>query len=389
MVRFFRRLAACVILADVTVVLIPTPAARADTVREMQYWVGQLGLDQAWAVTKGTGVTVGVVDTGISSDHPDLTGALAPGKAFPELEDGLADSRGHGTAMAVVIAGRGHAGGDGTIGVAPEATVLPAKFTGGPSAVGEAIRWVVDQGARVINLSQGTGYPSSRTTPAAYDGALRYAQEHDVVIVAAAGNSGSDKGVTSPANRPGVVAVTAVDRTGAFRPDVSVQGPEVALAAPGIDIATLASTPAGLREHRESGTSYAAAIVSGVAALVRARFPELNAASVIQRLISTARRPAGAGRDPHYGFGIVDPVRALTESVPVVGDNPLGGAAARPRPVDHQATSSQAGKRGQMGRGRRRMFGITIGMAIVVLGVAIGGVAVKRRRRHGLARLPY
>jgi subtilisin family serine protease len=260
-----------------------------------QYWIPQLKLEQAWQLSNGAGVRVGVVDTGVNSDHPDLTGAVLPGKAFPELEDGLRDSRGHGTNVAVLIAGRG-----AIRGVAPEAMVLPAKFTGGGRAANDAIIWAVDNGAKVINLSLG-GH-SRAGEPEPYDAGLRYAKEHDVVLVAAAGNAATDRQVVSPANRPGVVAVSAVDSSGRFRPDISVAGPEVALAAPGT----------GMPLQPGNGTSYAAAIVSGAAALVRAKFPDLDAASVVDRLTTTARKPSPGDRDPQYGYGVVDPVAALT-----------------------------------------------------------------------------
>lgn len=275
-----------------------------DPVRDGQYWIAQLGLEQAWQQSTGAGVTVGVVDTGVNGDHLDLTGAVLPGKAFPALEDGTRDVLGHGTTIAVLVAGRGHGEGAGTLGVAPQAMVLPAKFTGGASNANDAIVWAVDNGAKVINLSLGDD--AGRDSARAYDAGLRYAQQHDVIMVAAAGNA-TDTRVVSPANRPGVIAVSAVDSAGWFRSDVSVAGPEVTLAAPGVDIVTLTGT----KVSRGNGTSYAAAIVSGVAALVRAKFPQLDAAAITRRLTSTAKKAAGGDRDSRYGFGVVDPVAAL------------------------------------------------------------------------------
>jgi len=148
----------------------------------------------------------------------------------------------------------------------------------------------------VLNLSLGSSATGT------FDESLRYAAEHDVVVVAAAGNAGTDNAVTAPANGFGVLAVSAVDGEGKFRPDVSVEGPEVALAAPGLKV-----TPGG-----RSGTSFAAAIVSGSAALVRAAHPDLSAPEVVELLTSTARDAGPPGRDPQYGHGIVDPARAVT-----------------------------------------------------------------------------
>lgn len=185
--------------------------------------------------------------------------------------------------------------------MAPGARVLPVKVTGGGADANEALRWAVDHGARVVNLSLGGGTGS-------FDEGLRYAAEHEVVVVAAAGNAGTDDGVTALARGEHVVAVSAVDREGRFREDVSVSGPEVALAAPGVDVPT--------SRGERSGTSYAAALVSGAVALVRAEYPDLDAVEVVELLTSTARDAGPEGRDPRYGFGVVDPARALEEGPP-------------------------------------------------------------------------
>ncbi|MFD7659125.1 S8 family serine peptidase [Actinosynnema sp. NPDC059797] len=257
------------------------------------FWVAQLGLERAWAHTDGAGVTVAVLDTGVDPDHADLAGAVLPGAEFPDLGSGARDASGHGTDVAALIAGRS--------GVAPGARVLPVKVTGGGADANEALRWAVDHGARVVNLSLGGGTGS-------FDEGLRYAAEHDVVVVAAAGNAGTDDGVTALARGEHVVAVSAVDREGRFREDVSVSGPEVALAAPGVDVPT--------SRGERSGTSYAAALVSGAVALVRAEYPDLDAVEVVELLTSTARDAGPEGRDPRYGFGVVDPARALEEGPP-------------------------------------------------------------------------
>lgn len=263
------------------------------------YWVGQLGLDQAWQLSEGEGVRIGLIDTGVAED-PDLADAVLPGADFPDLGAPAGDAIGHGTTMALLIAGRGIGGG--TTGVAPKAKILPARLNGGADDAIAAVRWAVDQGAKVVNMSLGTGHST------AYDAALDYAREHDVVVVAAAGNAGEDRGVTSPADRPGVLAVSAVDGTGKFRDDVSVSGPEVAFAAPGVDITT--SRPG--EQAPTSGTSQAAALVSGVVALVRSRYPDLTAAQVTDQLARTAKDLGAPGRDDLYGHGLIDPVAALS-----------------------------------------------------------------------------
>lgn len=255
------------------------------------FWIAQLGLDEAWVTSRGDGVVVAVVDTGVDDDRQDLVGRVLPGAEFPELGTGWHDTTGHGTDIAGLIAGRD--------GVAPGARVLPVRLAGGAADAVAAVKWAVDHGAKVVNLSLGGATGD-------YAEALRHAAERDVLVVAAAGNSDRDREVTAPARTAGVLAVSAVDRDGRFRPDVSVSGPAVALAAPGVDIPTA-------RGNR-SGTSYAAALVSGTAALVRAARPHLTAPEVAELLKSTARDAGPPGRDPEYGFGVVDPPRALAEA---------------------------------------------------------------------------
>jgi subtilisin family serine protease len=285
---------------------VPSLASAAAT--DKHYWTSQLNLAQAWTRSVGSGVTVGVIDTGVDFEHPNLAGALLPGRAFPDLGHGVRDARGHGTAVAMLIVGQGH---DGTTrGVAPGALVLPVTTNGTSDAVHDAVRWLVDQNVHVINMSVGRSRATGRSA-ALFDDALQYAAEHDVVIVAAAGNSSEDAAVATPANRPGVLAVSAVDREGRFRPDVSVAGPEVALAAPGVDMVTAAEVHVTGPPLSPHGTSYSAALVSGVVALIRSRYRDLSATEVVRRILTTARPAGPEGRDAEYGHGIVDPLAAL------------------------------------------------------------------------------
>jgi serine protease len=358
--------AAGVVVASVSV---GVPVAWADQVRDGEYWLSQLSVPQAWQVTKGAGVTVGVIDTGADAKDPDLAGALLPGKAFPDLGIGTRDTDGHGTEMAKLIAGRGHNGTDGTLGVAPEARILPVVARSDDTIV-DAIKWVTDQGVKVINISQVTGGGSD------LDDALGYAQAHDVVVVAGAGNVGQgDTRVGAPANRAGVIAVSAVDKTGKFRPDVSVQGPEVGLAAPGVDITVsrVGSVSSG------SGTSDSTALVSGVVALVRARYPNLNAASVINRLVKTAKQPGGSGRNPQYGFGVVDPVGALTAEVPAVDKNPLGSLVpGQDGSTTSPTTTAQAAP---VSSGSSSLWVILLGVgAVLVIGVIVLVIVLATRK---------
>jgi serine protease len=296
------------------------------------YWVGQLRLPAAWALSQGAGVTVGVLDTGVNGGLPALAGAVLAGRSFPDLGNGVQDARGHGTAVALLIAGR-----PGSGGVAPRATILPAIAAAGGASADEAIRWLVDRHVGVINLSAGRPGTGGDRATTEFDSALAYAAAHDVVVVAAAGNSSQDRGVVSPANRPGVIAVSAVDSTGAFQPDVSVSGPEVALAAPGVGMTAVERARVAGQPLSADGTSWSAAVVSGVVALVRARHPGLTAVQVA-RLIQATARPAGPpGRDSEYGFGVVDPVAALSAPPPL-----SPAAASAPRAAVLTAVSAGA-----------------------------------------------
>ncbi|MQS05387.1 S8 family serine peptidase, partial [Streptomyces alkaliterrae] len=231
-IRALRRTRALAALAAALLLIQPVSTARADEVRDRQWSLDMIGAREAWKTTKGAGVTVAVLDTGVDAEHRDLRGAVLEGKdavGFGARRGDRTWAR-HGTAMAGIIAGRGHGpgGADGVIGIAPEAQVLPvrvllededpqrrrARATRG-GALAEGIRWAVDQGADVINLSLGDDSASAHPDPKE-DAAVRYALRKGAVVVASAGNGG-EKGdrVSYPAAYPGVIAVTAVDRNGA------------------------------------------------------------------------------------------------------------------------------------------------------------------------------
>jgi len=376
--RVLRLVTALVLVATVSAVF--TPAASADQIRDAQYWLDTLDLPEAWEISRGAGVTVAVVDDGVRPEHPDLAGALVPGTSFdnPARE---VDPNHHGTSVAAVLAGRGHDGDRGTLGVAPEAMVMPVTVGG---EVPESIRWAVDHGASVINVSIKAA--STRRVESSYDEVLAHAEAHDVVVVAAAGNA-TGVLIGSPARRPGVVAVSAVDATGTFRPDVSVQGPEVELAAPGADIIVGQLKDGALLPFIRSGTSFSSPMVAGTAALIRSRYPELNAASVVQRLISTATDAGPPGHDPQYGYGIVNPVAALTADVAAVTENPLGGVAeslTTTPPVAQGPVESSVPEPISLGT----VYGVLGGAVLLVGVIVLIVVLVVMRRRPAPARYP-
>jgi subtilisin family serine protease len=177
----------------------------------------------------------------------------------------------------------------------------------------------VDNGARVINISLGSTSPE---WPQSWDAAFLYAEQKDVVIVAAAGNRvGGNLQVGAPATIPGVLTVAGLDRRGAASIDSSSQGISIGVAAPAEDL--LGGLPGG--GYAEwAGTSGATPIVAGVAALIRSRWPEMSASQVINRIVTTARDAGATGKDPLYGFGVLDAEAALKADVPETRINPLG-----------------------------------------------------------------
>lgn len=396
-VRFVWRVggaALALALATGTGVFVSPGTAHADTVRGLQWYLDALRIPQAHKLTKGHGVVVAVIDSGVDASHPALKGQVLRGHGVgaDAAPDGRRDQdaeKGHGTAMAGLIAGIG--GSDmRQLGIAPEAKILPISLGARMDDVemAEAVRWAVDNGADVINLSVGGGGVAGEGEVAA----VRYALDKDVVVVASSGNrEQGELGITAPANIPGVIAVTGTAKDGGFFAG-SVQGPEAVLAAPQEKI--IAPAPFSVSRNGygvSSGTSDSAAIVSGVVALVRAKYPDLDVANVINRLIRTARDKGPNGRDPKYGFGLVDPVAALTVKVSPVDVNPL-------RPAATAATSERAVDEGdddgswiEIGVTRNPVvWAAQIGVCLLVVTLVVFLVVMSRRsaRRRDLARPP-
>ncbi|GER23711.1 hypothetical protein NCCP1664_22060 [Zafaria cholistanensis] len=359
-------------------VLAAAPAARADAVRDEQYWLESSGIEKAWAETKGAGVTVAVIDTGIDAQHPDLHGQVVGGTDVSGA--GEKDGTGpigalpeHGTLVATLLAGHGNngeaiaraeaendvqrnaweraaaearasgrpvppkpdtvkvpdpgPGPDGIVGVAPEADLLAVSLwlgsanPGGVSVqdqVPRAVRWAVDHGASVINMSLGSTTPE---WPASWDSAFLYAEQKDVVVVAAAGNrAGGMVQVGAPATIPGVLTVAGVDKDGNASWDSSTTGISIGVAAPAEPL--VGGLPEG-GYASWSGTSGAAPLVAGVAALIRAKYPDMPARDVINRILVTARDAGDPGVDNLYGHGLLDAHAALTADVPAVAASPM------------------------------------------------------------------
>ncbi len=364
-------------------VALPAPAAFADDVRARQWHLDSLKATEVQRLATGRGVVVAVIDSGVQADHPDLAGQLVAGTDITGAgTNGTVDDKNHGTGVAGLIAARG--GGPGhALGLAPGAKIMPIRISLdlGPNDAPQAIRWAVDHGATVINLSIGTETAGDKEVEA-----VRYAFAHDVVVVAAAGNAiEGATGVEAPASIPGVLAVSAVDRTGAFWSG-GVRGPQIAIAAPGVDIETLASHFASGRPggyiQVPGGTSAAAPLVAAAAALIRSRYPRMHAPDVVNRLIRTADDAGPPGRDPEYGFGRLNVLRALTADVPAVATNPLLPAASATR----RATGGVAGTdSGRLPVGLLLATGLVLLVLVVVVALI---VAVRRSRRRSRRPVP-
>ncbi|MFC4996469.1 S8 family serine peptidase [Dactylosporangium cerinum] len=357
MIRVARSMIVVLAVAIVSMPLKPI-AASADAIRDRQWHLVSLEVGRAQQLSVGEGVLVAVTDTGVDDRHGELAGAVIEGKEFGEgaSGNGKADTDGHGTAMAGLIAGRGLPNGAGVLGIAPKATILPvqtihSEFGGSPENLAAGITWAVSQGAQVICVAAVTSeYPEVRE---AVEAAIRVG----VVVVAGVGNAPKSKQVGFPAKLPGVLAVAGTDK-GGMHAAVSATGPEVVLSAPAVDIISL---DAFGKYSTGDGTSNSTAIVAGVVALVRAKFPDLSAVEVIRRLTATATDRGKPGRDDEYGYGIVNPVAALTAELP----GPAVTSGASPGGVGE----------------RRGGGGVGVGWVVVGVGV-VGGVAVWWLRRR-------
>ncbi len=373
-------------------------SAAVDTIRDSQQWVlDMLDVEAAWSVTQGSGVTVAVIDSGVNPAVSDLTNSVITGPDYTGVTTSPSsqDWGVHGTWMASLIAGHGHDGGlSGVIGIAPEARILSIRVIpdrGDPhyrqyerepetliqQSLADGIRYAITHGAQVISMSIGYSTQSGVVREE-----LQQAYDRGVVVIASAGNSGGPVGPgrdgeapeSFPANYPGVISVGAVGLSGAVA-GFSSDNLSVQVAAPGV------SVPAEGRDQQYwsvSGTSPACALVAGVAALIKSKYPGLAPYLIASALTSTTTdRPAG-GYNSQLGFGIVDAAAALAKA----------GELARARPVKAglAATAKYRGVLPQepvlpRGSGQLVLFAL-LGLASLALSAAAGTALVIFRRAN-------
>ncbi|WP_079101960.1 type VII secretion-associated serine protease mycosin [Carbonactinospora thermoautotrophica] len=341
-----------------------------------QWALQKLRAQEAWKYSQGRGVIVGLADTGVDASHPDLQDVVMPGRDFVGSSDGRTDVGGHGTGMASIIAGQGVTAA-GVRGLAPAAKIFPLRTSewgsNDPAAVEKAIPEVVAKGVKVLNLSMASyNLDPELAKDNPEKTAIEYALRHDVVVVAGAGNNANSR-PAYPAGYAGVIAVTAVDEHG--KPWAKTgHGPWVTVAAPGVGIYT--ARPGG-KYKTVDGTSSATAYVSATVALIRAKYPELSANQVIHRLIKTADDCGPPGRDDYCGYGMINPVRALTEDV---GEwprdkNPLAPelTAAQPTQQPQANGDTNAGGPGVLVWALGGLLAVGAVIALVVLLARRGG----------------
>ncbi|MFH8726862.1 type VII secretion-associated serine protease mycosin [Streptomyces termitum] len=371
-----------------------------DELYEGRPWsLQRVQLDRLWAQSTGKGVRVAVIDTGVDVKNPQLTRAVdvksginlipkdakdANGNKLKRgKEDGTTDTVGHGTRVSGIIAAR-PAKGTGFVGLAPDAVIIPiqqndADGNGTAATLATAIRHAIAKKADVINISQDT---ADAVAPApALREAVEAALAEGIVVVASAGNDGmdgSDK-KTYPASYDGVLAVAASDRNNE-RAAFSQTGEFVGVAAPGVDM--VSTVPLG-GHCADNGTSFSAPYVAGLAALIKAKHPDWTQRQIVAQIEQTAERSV-ARHDRLVGWGVVDPVRALTDD-----EKPVEKPVAREAAVRAEAPTPAAVHLGETPEQRTARLATYVVVSGGVLVAAIAGAAVAlrdhRRRRNALA----
>jgi subtilisin family serine protease len=387
-------------------VLGPGPAHAAGP-GSPEWWLTSLQVTQAWRQSEGSGITVAVLGTGVDASYPGLSGAVRTG---PDETGTSALGRapggpfwgGEGTAVAELIAG--HGSGPGLTGVAPEAKILSVRVTLEfndplaadqgvsrrlPAAIAAGIRYAASHGARIIDLPldpgtlglTGHGDPAAAGGSTAERAAVRYALGKGIVLIAPAGDDRDGPGIVNyPAAYPGVIAVGAVDRSGQLAQFSSTRS-AAKLTAPGV---ALTSAVPPDTAGTISSTSAASAIVAGVAALVRSRYPRLTVAQVTRALVASTGRasaaggaslpPLPSGSPPGAGYGTVNATRALAAAAVISAASlppPAARATAPATPAPHRLTATATATVTAHRTAATALAGAVLRDAVAAVGVVI------------------
>ena len=409
--RIPRRIAAWAAAAvAIALPLAASGPALADQARQRQQWVlAALDVSAAWRITQGRGVVVAVIDSGVDPTVSDLTNSVTPGPDYTGVSTPPSNPNwgAHGTWMASLIAGHGHGPGDqnGILGVAPQSRILSIRVITdrsdpgysayqaesewrGQHELARAIRYAVAKHAGVISMSLGYNAPSI-----AVRAALQYALNHNVVVVASSGNSGTSQTAQGnsapysfPADYPGVIGVAAVSESG--RPAYfSSENLSVQVAAPGVNVPAQGR---GSKYWVVSGTSPACALTAGVAALIRSKYPRLTAAQVRSAITESSSHRPKDRYDDHVGFGTVDAAAALRTAGVLARQVPAGSSRAGQAAAAGQFGNGQAGVAAfpVPPRGRGKLF-VLLAIAAACLLLVIASLwllaAGRRSRKSGMS----
>lgn len=383
------------------------PSAAAETMRQRQWYLDRMQAERVWKVSTGKGITVAVLDGGVNASAPELKGMVLKGRNFAEpKKDARQDPEGHGTAMAMLIAGNG-GNNEGIKGLAPDARILPLTVAGTTKESGtrnvhafaEAIRYAADSDARILNISMGYEYYTLESGERELiQQAVDYAVARGKLLFAAAGNNATEGNEASyPAASKGVAGVGAVDDSFTVT-KFSTHGPQIALAAAGDDIPIHCTKGPGY--CKSWGTSQATAITSASAALIWAKHPSWTGNQVLRVMMQTAAKPT-EGKVPsrYIGYGTVRPRINLLDGKGDPGPadvNPLVEAnkANAPSPSASKDAESSAPAKNESDapadssaanskdKGSSVIPWIIGGIAVVV--VAAVGLFVVLRRKSGV-----
>lgn len=411
LLRFPRPLTVLVTTATAAITIgVAAAPASADQIRSAEWWLGSLGVTSVWPASQGAGVTIAVLSDGVVTTQPDLSGAVTNAPAIPGAPVAVSPFFGEqGTPIASLIAGRGHGTGgpSGILGVAPESQILSVPVTvpaddwqlgqpavaAIPAAIAAGIKYAVNNGASVIDLPADPGQPNSAGVggaPAAAGGsaaeqaAVTYALAHNVVLVAPAGDDAlTTNAANYPAAYPGVIAVGAFDSAFDKAPWTSHRS-YVTLTAAGAGV--MAVTNVGGYQPMNS-TAAASAVVAGVVALIRSRYPGLSVADIRKALTTTTLYGRPSGLSDGSGYGALNAAKAFSAAAALgTPAKAQAGAGAQPRVTSRPAAAGTGGQ--SLTSQILRAGEISAAVLLLLLLAATGYALAGRRRRRRPGRLP-